>query len=56
VAREARGRICIALRHTGEPYFRVTIDDGVARGKLVAHFYDLGDRGFKLVGLERPAP
>ena len=35
---------------------RVIVDDGVAKGKLVAHLYDLGGAGFKLAGLERPPP
>jgi hypothetical protein len=56
ITRDPRGRICAALRHTGEPYMRIEMDDGVAKGKLVAHVYDLGDRGFKLVGVERPKP
>ncbi len=38
-------------------YVRVTMDDGVARGPLLAYLYDLGPaRGFRLVGLERPEP
>lgn len=38
-----------------ERYLRVALTDGVARGPLVAHLYDLGPtRGFRLVGLERP--
>ena len=57
VARSPHGGVCVALRHrTGSTYLRVVVDDGVARGKLVAHLYDLGDRGFKLVGLQRPEP
>ncbi len=40
-----------------ERYFSLTIDDGVAKGPLVAHLYDLGGaRGFGLAGLERPSP
>jgi hypothetical protein len=36
-------------------YVRVRIDDGVARGPLVAHLYDLGpSRGYRLAGIERP--
>jgi hypothetical protein len=38
-------------------YLRVVLRDGVARGSLVAHLYDLGpERGFVLAGLERPEP
>jgi hypothetical protein len=38
-----------------ERYLVVSIDDGVARYPLRAHLYDLGaERGFRLVGLERP--
>ena len=38
-----------------ERYFRVVVEDGVARGPLVAYLYDLGpSRGFRLGGLERP--
>ena len=37
-----------------ERYFTVTIEDGVAKGALVAHLYDLGpSRGYRLVGIER---
>lgn len=53
VTRGAAGSFCVALPR-GEPYLRVVVDDGVAQGKLVAHLYDLGPRGFKLVGIERP--
>lgn len=57
VARRSGGGICVALQHDARArYKRVVIDDGVAKGKLVAHLYDLGDQGFKLVGLERPPP
>jgi hypothetical protein len=55
VTRSEGGRLCVELGHEG-PYVVVAIDDGVARGKLLAHLYDLGPRGFKLAGLERPAP
>jgi hypothetical protein len=35
----------------------VAIQDGVARGSLVAHLYDLGPtRGYRLAGIERPEP
>ena len=55
VSRGADDRVCVKLQHGREAYLRVTIDDGVAKGPLVAHLYDLGGRGFKLVGIERPA-
>jgi hypothetical protein len=52
--------ICVelpALHDVGAPrYVRVTISDGVAQGPLVAHLYDLGREGYRLVGLERPEP
>ncbi len=55
VARRPRGGVCVALVHDPRsPYLRVVIDDGVAKGKLVAHLYDRGE--FKLAGLERPSP
>ena len=56
VTREPRGRICATLQHGGGPYMHVAIEDAVARGKLVAHVYDLGARGFALAGVERPNP
>ena len=56
ITREPGGRICAALRHGPEQYMRIDIEDGVAKGKLVAHVYDLGEHGFKLVAAERPKP
>jgi hypothetical protein len=54
VRREPDGHVCVAIPH-GAPYVRIAIRDGVARGSLIAHLYDLGaDRGFFLAGLERP--
>jgi hypothetical protein len=61
------GLICATLPHVAaeggarddaaERYVRVTIADGVARGPLVAHLYDLGPpRGYRLAGIERPEP
>jgi hypothetical protein len=36
-------------------YLVVTLDNGAAAFPLRAHLYDLGvERGFRLVGLERP--
>jgi hypothetical protein len=40
-----------------ERYAVVTLENGVAKGPLLAHLYDLGPtRGFRLVGVERPSP
>jgi hypothetical protein len=65
VDRPAPGALCAKLPHVAgdggspdgapERYFRVVLTDGIARGPLVAHLYDLGPaRGFRVVGLERP--
>jgi hypothetical protein len=65
VTRAAGGKICVTLPHVAaeggpafdapERYFRVVVQDGVARGPLVSYLYDLGpSRGFRLGGLERP--
>ncbi len=65
VVRRDATNICVPLVHQapdgGAPdddasrYVRVAIEDGVARGPLLAYLYDLGPaRGFQLVGLERP--
>jgi hypothetical protein len=65
VDRPAPGAVCVTLPHVApdggspdnarERYVRVRVSDGVARGPLVAHLYDLGPaRGLRLVGLERP--
>jgi hypothetical protein len=67
VTRDVDGRFCVAMPHVaidgGEAddgaarYVRVVVGDGVARGALVAHLYDLGPkRGYRLAGLERPEP
>jgi hypothetical protein len=59
--------ICVALPHVaadgGSPddaakrYVHVMLEDGVARGPLVASLYDLGPtRGYRLAGIERPEP
>ena len=55
VSREAHGVIAIGLPHGGQRYVRVSITDGVARGPLVVHLYDLGRDGFRLAGIERPS-
>jgi hypothetical protein len=66
VRAEGDGGICTPLAHfaadTGDPddsaarYLVVDVTNGQARGPIRAHLYDLGPkRGFKLVGIERPA-
>jgi hypothetical protein len=61
------GKLCVQLPRTqpdgGSPddskarYVRLVLENGVAKGVLVVHLYDLGPtRGYQLVGLERPAP
>jgi hypothetical protein len=66
VERRPGARVCATLPHVapdgGLPdtalprYVRVRLQDGVAKGPLVAHLYDLGPtRGYYLAGLERPA-
>jgi hypothetical protein len=65
VERHPKGRLCVRLPHAApdggprddapERYVVVTIEDGVSRGPLRVHLYDLGpSRGYRLVGLERP--
>jgi hypothetical protein len=67
VERRAGAELCVTLPHVTadsglrddarERYVRVRIQDGVARGPLLAHLYDLGPtRGYRLVGIERPEP
>ncbi len=67
IERKAGGALCARLPRvagdggapdgSAERYTTVTIADGVARGSLVAHLYDLGPtRGYRLAGLERPEP
>jgi hypothetical protein len=67
VDRKGKGQMCMSLPHVQadgglpddakERYVRVAIGDGVARGLLIVHLYDLGpSRGYRLVGLERPEP
>jgi hypothetical protein len=58
------GLVCVALPHTNsassarddapERYERIFVTSSAARGPLVAHVYDLGARGFRVVGLDRP--
>jgi hypothetical protein len=65
VERRADAGVCVAIPHVVPAsgprdddvsrYVRIILSDGVARGPLVAHLFDLGaGRGYKLVGLERP--
>jgi len=65
VERRAGAELCVLLPHVARDggvsddapsrYVRVRIEDGVARGPLVVHLYDLGPaRGYRLAGLERP--
>jgi hypothetical protein len=55
VTKREGARVCVTVPHASEgAYLRVVIQDGVAKGPLVAHLYDLGARGFRLSGLERP--
>jgi hypothetical protein len=67
VARQPDGGVCVTLppvaaddgvrADAAERYVQVTIEDGVARGPLVAYLYDLGPaRGYRLAGIERPEP
>jgi hypothetical protein len=53
VSRRANAEVCVDLVHDREKYVVVAVEDGVARGKLLVHLYDLGVDGFKLAGLER---
>jgi hypothetical protein len=64
VERRTGAQVCVALPHVGaeggtaddspQRYVRVRIEDGVAKGPLVAHLYDLGEkRGYRLAGIER---
>jgi hypothetical protein len=65
VTRLPGAELCVTLPHVAadggsnddavERYLRVTLADGVARGPLVAHLYDLGPRrGYQVVRLDRP--
>ena len=58
------GRFCLDLPRVrarptlppdaAERYVIVRIDNGVSRYPLLAHLYDLGKEGYRLVGIERP--
>ncbi len=60
------GKVCLGLPHPvrfgvipyNDPqrYVKITITDGVAKGPLVVHLYDLDRLGYRLVGVERPDP
>lgn len=65
VERRPGAEVCVVLPHVAPDgkmaddaparYVRVRVEDGVARGPLIAHLYDLGPvRGYRLAGLERP--
>ncbi len=64
VERKTDARVCVALPHVAAagdaadaspPYVRIAIEDGIARGPLVAHLYDVGTSGgYRLAGVERP--
>ncbi len=43
-----------AAPNAAERYAIVDIGNGIAEGPLRMHFYDLGERGLKLVGIQRP--
>jgi hypothetical protein len=50
-----RGRFAAGLPpDAAERYVIVDIQNGYAPGPLRAHLYDLGEQGFRLVGIERP--
>jgi hypothetical protein len=51
VTKRGNGELCVTLPR--EPYVRVVIENGVAKGPLVAHLWDRGQTGFTLVGIER---
>jgi hypothetical protein len=56
VTRRGDAELCVSLVH--DPRFRyvvVALEDGVAKGKLLVHLFDLGPRdgGFKVLGVER---
>jgi hypothetical protein len=60
------GTLCVTLPaaggggppdDAGRRYVRVAIEDGVAKGSLLAYLYDLGpSHGYALAGVERPEP
>lgn len=54
VALPARSAAASASDPVQARYLKVRIWSSAARGALVVHLYDLGARGFRLVGLERP--
>ncbi|HEY2517219.1 MAG TPA: hypothetical protein VGI39_40380 [Polyangiaceae bacterium] len=67
VTRRPGGEVCVNLSHVApdggaaddapERYVQIAVEDGIAKGPLVAHLYDLGpSRGFQLAGVERIDP
>ena len=59
------GNVCVPLAHLRLPpdlpddaklrYFAVDITNGYSRGPLRVFLYDLGTRGFRIAGIERPS-
>jgi hypothetical protein len=47
-------QLCVSLPRAENGYERVVIRSSAAQGSLVAHLYELGPRGYRLAGLERP--
>jgi hypothetical protein len=56
VSRGEHGEMCATIAHVARSYVHVEMRDGVAEGKLVVHVYDLGARGLRIAGVERPSP
>ena len=65
VERRPGAELCVLLPHVATDggvadddatrYIRVRVEDGVAKGPLLAYLYDLGPtRGYRLAGIERP--
>jgi hypothetical protein len=60
VTTHGAGKLCVTLPHVAADgadarYTRIVVEDGVSKGPLVAHLYDLGPtRGYALAGIERP--
>ena len=51
------GSVCVALPSSSSRYFVVSIMNGVAKGALDVHLYDLApDGGYQIAGIERKDP